>query len=142
MAAPTITAAEVAVAIRAATAADAVPQPVEDVLRFIVPAASNMVEQHAPAAPVDVANVAVIRLAGWFWDSEPGDSQIGRAMELSGAASMLAQWRVHRAGLIAGESAPTPRPGGGGVPTPPADGSYILRSINGEVEWVSFPTPP
>lgn len=142
MAAPTVTTAEVAVAIRAATSADAIAPAVDAVLRFVVPAAASMVEQHAPGAPVEMANIAVVRLSGWFWDSEPGDAQIGRAMELSGAQSILAPWREHRAGLIAGDAARTPAPSGGGVPTPPGDGSYVLRAIDGEVEWVSFPTPP
>lgn len=139
----TITPAQVALAIRAAADPDEIPEAVTTVLGFLVPAASAMVLDHAPAAPDAVQDAALIRLTGWLYDADPADTRNGQAMQLSGAASLLAPFRVHRAGIIAASAAPSPAPSpGGGVPSPPAAGSFVLLSVNGELSWVAFPVPP
>ena len=136
----TITAAEVAVAIRAATSADSVPAPIATVLGFLVPAGAAMVLRHAPEAPDALHNAALIRLAGWLYDADPTDSRLSDALSVSGAANLLAQWRVHRAGLIDSDSDPTPTPGGGGnVPQPPSSGLATLVAVNGVIQWSSSP---
>jgi len=146
----TISAAEVAVAIRAATDANEVPGPVATVLNFLVPAASAILLRHAPDAPDAIHDAALIRLAGWLYDADPTDRRLADALTVSGAAQLLAQWRTHRAGAIDGiDPAPGPSPSpspsptpGGNVPAPPGDGHFILTSTDGALAWVAFPVPP
>lgn len=138
----TITAAQVAVAIRAATDVNDVPDVVATVLDILVPAAGAIILEWAPSAPDSVHDASLVRLSGWLYDADPADSRAGQAMQLSGAASLLAPFRAHRAGII---DAPGDVPGsvpGGGVPTPPASGSFILTSNNGVLTWIAFPVPP
>lgn len=143
----TITEATAAVAIRAATDADTIPPAVADTIAVLFPAAAAMVVEHAPAAPDEVQNAAVVRLLGWMYDADPTDSRISRAIFVSGASGILAQWRVHRAGAITetgngGGPTPTPTPvPGGGVPSPPSSGHYILTANDGDLAWVEFPQP-
>lgn len=133
----TIPVADATIAIRAAAAADAIDPTVASVIGYLFAASKAMVEAHAPDAPDDIQNVATIRLLGWLYDSDPTDPTVGRALWISGAASILAQWRVHRAGVIGGEDAAA----AGRVPPPPEDGSFILTSDNGALAWVAFPLP-
>jgi len=135
----TITAGELAVAIRAAAAEDSVPDAVMLVLGFMRPAAMALVEEYAPEAPVDIQNAAVIRVAGWLYDADPAEPRIGRVMEISGAANLLARWRVHRAGAIGGEAAAIAP--ASGLPPIPESGSFILSAENGELAWLAFPRP-
>ena len=140
----TITPGEIAVAIRAATATDAVPDPVAAVLKFMAATAGAMVLEYAPAAPDAMHDGAVIRLAGWLYDADPTDSRISRALEVSGAASLLAPWRVHRAGAVGSLETPggiAPTPGAGLPPFPSGDGQFILTVVNGELAWLAFPSP-
>lgn len=142
----TITNADIAVAIRAATDELSIPAPISKVLAFLVPAASAMILQHAPEAPTAVHNAAMIRLCGWLYDADPTDSRISQALRVSGAAPLLAQWRVHRAGVITGVDdvpgvVPVP-PATPAEPAPPVAGTYILVARDGELEWVRFQLPP
>lgn len=144
----TITPETAAVAIRAATDADTIPPAVAGTIAVLFPAASAMIEEHAPSAPDAVQDAALVRLLGWMYDADPTDSRVSRAIAVSGAAGILAQWRVHRAGAITetgngGGPTPTPDPvpGGGGVPSPPPSGHYILTANDGDLEWVEFPAP-
>ena len=133
---------EVAVAIRAATETDAVDPRVLQVLRIMVPAATAIIESYAPGAPDAVANAALVRLTGWLWDSDPSEGGTGRALQNSGSAALLAQWRRQRAAALDADLSPAPgTPGAGGVPTPPSTGHYILTSTNGGLAWVEFPQP-
>ena len=137
-----ITAAQVAVAIRAATAADQVPDEVSMVLGFLVPAAVEIIEHFAPEAPQSVKDAALIRLAGWLWDAEPTDPSIGRGLQVSGAAPLLSRWRVHRAGAIGtADASGGTVPQGAGLPPLPADGNFILTVQDGTLTWVEFPLP-
>ena len=138
----TLTESEIAVAIRAAADADNVDGRVLQVLRILVPAGTAIIEAYAPDAPDAVANAALVRLAGWLWDSDPSEDRTGRALQNSGAAALLSIWRRQRAAAVGGtESASPGTPAAGGVPTPPADGHYILTATNGGLAWVAFPLP-
>jgi len=135
---------EAAVAIRAASNADAVPSPVADTLQWLFPAAVAIVTEHAPAAPDAVHNAAFIRLLGWMYESDNSDPRVARALFASGAAPLLAQWRVHRAGAVgaAPGTGPSPIPvPAGNIPQPPELGSWILTVDNGVMKWVEFPLP-
>ena len=144
----TITDQQVAIAIRAVPNADEpVPAGVALTLDFMIGAAKEMITRYAPGAPTATANMALIRLAGFFYDQDPNpdfsrSASSSNALQFSGAASILSQWRVHRAGAIDGfegiEPAPTP---GGDVPEPPSQGHFILTSNSGQLVWVEFPAP-
>ncbi|MYA41282.1 MAG: hypothetical protein F4Z31_05970 [Gemmatimonadetes bacterium] len=140
----TITNPELAVAIRAAADADAIAPQVASVLGFLAPAASAIVLHYAADAPDPVHNAAMIRLVGWLYDADPTDSRVSRALEVSGAAGLLARWRSHRAGAI-GAAAPTPGggdvPAGAGLPPLPGEGHFILAVDDGELVWLPFPKP-
>ena len=141
-----ITAAEVAVAIRAATDTEQVPDAAQMVLDFLVPASIAIVEDYAPHAPRAVQNAAVIRLTGWMYESDPAAARVDRGFTISGAANLLSRWREHRAGAVgnaaaAGGEVP-PGPSGGGVPDAPAFGEFVLTAVNGALQWVAFPQPP
>lgn len=147
MPAANISTGDLALAIRVATDPDNVPGPISTVLGFHLPAASELIEVYAPAAPVDVKNAAAIRIVGWMYDSDPADSTVGRVLELSGAAQLLQRFRVHRAGAIGTDNggimpspAPSPTPGAE-LPPIPGAGSWILAVNNGELTWVEFPLP-
>lgn len=142
----TITQEAATVAIRAATSADDIAPAVAATLDILFPAAVSIVQKFAPAAPNAVANASVVRLVAWLYEADPAEAQLGRALQVSGTAALLSQWREHRAGAVGAataEPAPAPTPGGGGnVPDPPAGlGRYILVSDNGDLSWVSFPAP-
>ena len=140
----TLTNAQVAVGIRAATAIDDIPEPVETLLGFLIPAGKAIVEEYTPDAPDAVLDLALIRVVGWMYDADPAEAVTSNPLLMSGAGAILARWRIHRAGAVSGEDAiePGPTPGpGGNVPTPPGDGNYILTSDNGSLEWVLFPKP-
>ena len=79
-------------------------------------AAAAMVEREAPGAPQAVRDEAVIRLAGYWSQSDFGgvesETSVGNAttqyfrpaqsaFRYSGAKGMLSAWRVRRAGAIA-----------------------------------------
>lgn len=138
----TITIPELAIAIRAAASEDAIPAPVLTVLGFLAPAAAAMVLGYAPKAPDSMHNAAVVRLGGWLFDADPTDPTVGRALHVSGAAALLAQWREHRAGAVTGVGVPSPTPApGAGLPPPPSEGSFILTVNDGALAWVAFPLP-
>lgn len=138
----TVPVADVLLAARVVADTASIPDPVSKVAGLLYPAASAIIEQYAPLAPEGVQNAAMVRLFAWLWDADSTDPALGRALQVSGTAALLSQWRVHRAGAIgqAGET-PAPAPGPGNVPTPPADGHYILTSVNGVLTWVLFPAP-
>ena len=145
-----ITDQQVAIAIRAVPNADEpVPAGVALTLSFMIASAKEMIDRYAPGAPTAVSDMALIRLSGFFYDQDPNpdfsrSASSSNALQFSGAASILSQWRVHRAGAIDGFETigptPTPTPGGN-VPTPPGGGHYILTAENGALEWVEFPAP-
>ena len=80
------------------------------------PVAVALVERYAPDAPEDVANEAVIRVAGWLYESPSsgvrsesvGDistswsPNMTSALRHSGAMALLSPWKVRRAGAVDG----------------------------------------
>ncbi len=86
----------------------------DDRLHALGEAASALVEQYGPDAPQAVRNEAVIRCSAWLNDAPASgirDESAGPlsasytpsmtgALRASGAQSLLAPWRVRRAGAI------------------------------------------
>ena len=72
------------------------------VLNRIAATAREMVEHLAPNAPEAVQNEAYVRLAGWLYDADPSGSTPGgpSALRSSGAAAILAPYKLRRAGVI------------------------------------------
>lgn len=148
----TITDGDLAVAIRIVTDPDSVPKPVAVAMQYIRALATEQIAVYAPDAPDGAHDGALVRLAGWYYYYE--DDSLGGAVNspvnpilASGAAAILSQWRVHNAGVIAGDDGPVPGPspappaGPGNVPEPPGDGYFILTSNDGQLTWVAFPPP-
>ncbi len=80
----------------------------------LLPVAYGLVVKYAPDAPLEIRNEAIIRCAGWLKDQpspsirseKTGDIETAyattntNALKASGAMSLLAPWRVYRAGTI------------------------------------------
>ena len=85
---------------------------IRDTLNILIPAARAILEDHAPGAPAEVRNAALVRLVGWLYHNVPGPyvpdvhmtesgrdvpevklPRLGHALSRSGAASLLSQWR-------------------------------------------------
>ena len=80
------------------------------------PVAAALVEEYSPGAPQPIRDEAVIRTAGWLYESTPGlaDSKLSAgpvevsktfspgfsALRHSGAMALLSRWKVRRAGRI------------------------------------------
>ena len=61
-------------------------------------AATAMVQEYAGEAPSAVQNEAVIRVCGYMHDNDPArNRRFSDVLALSGAASILAMFRVQRA---------------------------------------------
>ena len=80
----------------------------------LLPVATALVERYAPEAPEALQNEAAIRICGWLVHTAPGSiarvetgprateyavAQKG-ALRHSGAMSLLAPWKVRRAGAV------------------------------------------
>ena len=74
------------------------------VLARVLRTSVAMVETYAPGAPEAIRDEAVVRLAGWLYDSDPSGATAGgpQALRSSGAASLLGPYRIRRGGLIGG----------------------------------------
>ena len=100
----TIVAADVALAAQV-TAVDAAR---------LLPVATALVERYAPDAPEAIQNEAAVRCAGWLGHTAAGsiakvetgpkstEYAVGQtgALRHSGAMSLLAPWKVRRAGAV------------------------------------------
>ena len=65
-------------------------------------AVTALVEKYAPDAPDAVKDQAVVQCVGYIWDSPasaPARMNFSNALHNSGAASLLAPWREHQAGI-------------------------------------------
>ena len=64
--------------------------------------ARAMVVEFAPGAPDEIHNEAFVRLAGFLYDADPSGSTPGgpSALRSSGAAAILAPYKIRRAGVI------------------------------------------
>ena len=87
--------------------------------------ATTAVETYAPAAPANVQNEAVIRLAGYLFDQPLASrgAAYANAARNSGALRMLLPYRIHRAGSTAEATAAAQA---GAVPAAPAAGGGII----------------
>ena len=93
----TITEAEVAAAVRVGDSTEEA-----DEITRLVAYATIAVQKFAPDAPDAVHNEAVIRIAGYLYDSPTSwrAAAFANVLSNSGAAAMLLPWRVHRAGVV------------------------------------------
>ncbi len=132
--------------------------PAAVVLGRIDATARAMVTTYAPDAPDAIANEAYVRLAGWLYDQDPSGANPGgpNALRASGAASLLATYRVRRGGVIGGAA----RPGGRAVGGPGSDQaardaaaantaflSTFMQRVRAVIEaiipaWAREPDPP
>ena len=114
---PTITRQQLAVSLGVlGSLTDSLSAEQESILSRLQSAAEDVVKLTAPAAPVAVANEAVVRLVGYWFDTDPSESPRrtggGNAMASSGAAQLLAKWRIQV--LATPSNLDAPVAGGGG----------------------------
>ncbi|MCY4020167.1 MAG: hypothetical protein OXG39_12240 [Chloroflexi bacterium] len=97
MAQPTITVAQLAVAVGvAASETETLDAAVSGVLTRLEAVASAIVQDVAPSAPEAVLNEAVVRLVGWLYDADPAERRpAADVLTASGASAILARWRTH-----------------------------------------------
>ena len=102
-----------ALTITAAELAEAVGVDSATAIRLLA-VATALVERYAPDAPAAIANEAAIRCSGWLAEQPnaaitsetEGDIRTSyaptmlSALRHSGAAALLSQWKVRRAGAI------------------------------------------
>ena len=98
MATVTITALELAAAIRAGDA----PEIITELTRLRAVAILR-VEQHAPEAPEEALNEAVVRFVGYLYDmpTVARGTGLANAMANSGAGALILPWRLIRAASTA-----------------------------------------
>ena len=107
-----LTAAQFADALRLPYEATVADQTVADrEIERRLAVATALCDGFASGAPEDVSNEAALRLAGWLGVQQGGLEVAAEvrfikapvtarnALRLSGAAALLAPWRVHRAGV-------------------------------------------
>ena len=91
--------------------------------------ATEAVQKYAPGedVPVTIQNEAVVRLSGYLFDSPPASrgAAYANALRNSGAAAILAPYRVHRAGSVEGSVAAV---------GPPADVDQTARDAAGRAQ--------
>ena len=77
------------------------PEEMAEVERLLT-YSKTAVERHVAICPDEVHNESVCRLAGYLFDQPNAGRGLAyaNAMRNSGAASILAPYRVHRAGII------------------------------------------
>ena len=96
----TLTAVELAVAVRAATLPGGIEDEyAADITRLLATGAA-IVEARAPAAPSAVANEAVIRIAGHLLDSPADQRTPQTAFYSSGASEILSHFVIRRAEAV------------------------------------------
>ena len=95
-----VTAVQLSAALRLGDGLEAPDQPLLGILERLIAVANARVEKYAPDAPDDIKDLSEIRLAGYLFDmpQAPMGNRYAAAFRYSGAASLLAPWRVRRLG--------------------------------------------
>ena len=89
---------ELAAALRLGDGVAEPVEPVKGVLTRLLAAAESLVDKYAPDVPAAIQDEAVTRLVGYTYDrpDSPRGSGYAAAWLNSGAASLVAPWRIHR----------------------------------------------
>lgn len=96
-----LTSIKLAAAMRIGNGVDALVEPQSSIISRVLAVSKATVERYAKNAPEAVQNEATVRMAGFLFDSQPGNSRrFAHAFEDSGAKALLAPWRVVRATKI------------------------------------------
>ena len=94
----TLTAVQLAAALRIGDGVTPLEEPQAGVIDRILASATALVESYAPDAPEAIQNEAVIRVGGFLYDSPPGASmRFANPLGDSGAQALLARFRIVRA---------------------------------------------
>ena len=101
-----ITVAALGVELRLATSeadyAD-LPEGQQNLVARRLASATVEVEEYAPDAPTAIQDEALIRLAGWLYDTDPSEARRAASpLHSSGAAALLGRYRKHRLSLPSG----------------------------------------
>ena len=111
-----VTVTQLAAAIRAGDGVNAPSEPLLGILTRLEGVASATVQLLAPDAPIGIQDEAVIRYAGYLYDtpSAAAGDRYAAAWRNSGAAALVAAWVVRRVDGTTSDSGVTPD-GGAGV---------------------------
>ena len=97
----TLTAIQLAAAMRIGDGVTALVEPQASVISRILASSRAIVESYAPNAPESIQNEAVIRVGGYLFDSPPGASmRFANPLGDSGAQALLARFRIVHAVLV------------------------------------------
>lgn len=115
-------------------------------LTRLITVAQAAVERYTPAAPESVKDEAIIRMAGYLYDAptipEPGSNLNIAALRASGAAGLLAPYRVHRLGvsdMAAAAMAAAPA-GNPVIGLSQSGGVLTVRFADGDSTTIPLPT--
>ena len=99
-----VTVSQAAVALRLlGSTTDTIDAAQADIVARQINVAQGLVTAHAPTAPVNIQDEAVIRLVGFLYDQDPSLPRSTNPMVASGAGALLAPW--HRNLLLGVEQA-------------------------------------
>ena len=73
-----------------------------EILTETLGTAEAMVERYAPEAPEVVRDQAKVQTTAYLYAGRTSDDPPPDALRHSGSVSLLAPWRVHRAGVVEG----------------------------------------
>ena len=99
-----LTITELAAELRLGDGSGTPPDPIGGMLGRYLAAATTILAEHAPTAPAEVMDLAIIRYCGYVFDAPLAASNMTFANILvnSGAASILRDWRVPYSASIEG----------------------------------------
>ena len=116
----TQTLAQTLIAARIVAGDENIPAAITSAGQIIYDAGIELIDRYAPDAPVAMKHLALVRLVGYFWNSD--NTLVSRyALRDSGALNLLARWRVHRLGIVGTDSGAAPDAGGNGAQGPQGD---------------------
>ena len=105
-----ITDVQVAAAMELGDGATALEEPILTLVGRYILVGKALVEKFAPDAPEVIRDQATIQLCKQLYDSPPAAAglRFAYALEASGAAHLLSQWRVIRGWVVANAGDPSP----------------------------------
>ena len=96
-----ITIPEMAQALRLTTDSEAVDSTIVEILARMMVVGLDQIGEYAPNAPATTKAEALIRVVGYFYDTNPAGNLIAEnAFVLSGARALLSRWHIPEGGRV------------------------------------------
>ena len=115
-----------------------------EILTRLLAVGQAEVARYAGNAPEEVRDEAVVRLAAYLYDQPNAgrNANYASAFRNSGAASLLAQWRIHRAGNVAEAATAAAAIGSDSNPViglAVAGGALVVTFADGSTQSLTLP---